>query len=379
MKDKIHKTGKRQSEEGFALIAMIGVMSVMVITAAIVVPNMVASLDTDGGALEEEKLQAIALGTETYLRANRAWPATLSSHSPGYAPLDTTNLALNDSRFPRYYAAHPTMSGFNNSAGLDESSLVDMRFLLISNLGANVSATITNSNDFDTWWVTDEALTTGLHIHRGNLAHLLHKVTLSARGAGGSYQMDGTNVNSGGATIANYTRYHLTGTPIRLDEANTYGTPELEFTLTGDLNLEYDPLCPDGDKWHVPGLTCGGEPGQFWIVTWNDTSGKSGVGGWNEDMVIAFDGPNLTFESGPTGTTAGTFRGPLIDLNVFGASYIEALHFVSQDITIGSGGNTVDLLAGDILASDIHDVTMTSENSLFVEEKDVGQDDDDLS
>lgn len=371
MKDKIHMTGNKQNEAGFALIAMMGVLAIVVIMATVMVPNMVTSFNSKANETEEEILQSIGKSSETYLRSTYTWAPTLASHSPGYSPLDSTQLLQNDRMFPRYYALHPTMSGFSNSSGLVEAEVADARFLLISNRIADAAPTITNATEFNTWWTTDESATQDLHIYRGNLADKFLKVSLTAEGDGGSFDIGGTSTNSGGGTLTSYTRYHLPGTTIGLDEANTYGSPELQFTLTSNTTFEFDPNCEAERKWHVPGLVCNGEPAQLWLTTWGAPTGKSGLGTWNNDMMIAFGEPSLTLDSGPAATTAGTFRGPLVDLTVFGASLVEALHFVSQDITIGSGANTVDLQAGDILASDIHDVTMTSNNSLFVEEKDV--------
>ncbi len=371
MKNRVHIKGSEQNEKGFALIALMGVLAIVVIMATVMVPNMITSLNTKANETEKESLQAIGESSETYLRSTHTWAPTLVSHSTGYSPLDSTQITQNDRLFPRYYALHPNMSGFSNGTGLTETEVSDARFLLISNRTTDAAPTITNASEFNTWWTRDESSTPDLHMYRGNLADRFLKVSITAEGDGGSYQIAGTSTHSGSGTLADYTRYHLPGTVLAFDEANTYGTSSIQFTLTSNASFEFDPNCEAGRKWHVPGLVCSGEPAQLWLTTWNDTTGKSGVGSWNEDMVIAYGEPSLTYESGPASTTGGTFRGPLVDFHVFGASYVESLHFVSQDITIGSGGNTVDLQAGDILASDIHDVTMESNNSLFVEEKDV--------
>jgi len=358
-------------ESGFALIAMMGVLAIIVIMATVMVPNMVTSFNLQAEKTEQDILEAIGTGSAAYLRSTRTWALTLAAHGPDYAPLDSLQLLQNNRRFPRYYALHPDMSGFNNSAGLTETELTAARFLLISNRQADAAPTVINEAEFTAWWETDERAVPGLHLYRGNLADLFVRVTLLTNGSGGSYQVDAATTNSSGGTLPAYTRYHLPGTIVRLDEANTYGTPEVEIILTGNMTMQYDSSCPAGKQWHVPGVACGGEPAQFWITTSNDVTGKSGVGAWNEDMMIAVGDPNLAFESGPTGSTAGTFRGPLVDLHVFGASVVESLHFVSRDITIGGGANTVALKAGDILASDTNTVTMVSMNSLSVQNRDV--------
>ncbi len=370
MMNKTRTIPNLQNAGGFALIAMMGVLAIVVIMATVMMPNMVTSYNNKANEQEDSTLQSIGSSSATYLRSTHTWAPSLATHA-GYSPLDSTQLLQNDRLFPRYYALHPNMSSFSNGAGLAETALADARILLISNRAADAAPSISTGNDFETWWDMDESATPDLHIYRGNLASAFLKVSLSSAGNGGSFQVGGTTTNSSGATLATYERYHLPGTTVSFDEANTYGSPELQLTLTANLTFEFDPACEDGKKWHVPGVECGGEPAQFWVTTWGAPTGKSGVGTWNNDMMVAFGEPSLTFDSGQAGTTSGTFRGPLVDLTVFGASVVEALHFVTKDITIGSGANTVDLKAGDILASDIHDRTMTSDNSLFVEEKDV--------
>ena len=370
MKDNIHTTGNQPNEAGFALIAMVGALAIVVILATVMLPNMVTSYNSKANEKEDSTLQDIGASSATYLRSTHTWAPNLATHA-GYSPLDSTQLLQNDRLFPRYYALHPNMTGFSNGAGLAETALTDARIILISNRTADAAPNISTGNDFEGWWNTDESATPGLHIYRGNLASTFLKVSLSSAGNGGSFQIGGTTTNSSGGTLATYERYHLPGTTLSFDEANTYGIPELQIALTSNVTLEFDPACEAGKKWHVPGVVCGGAPAQLWFTTWGAPTSKSGVGSWNNDMMMAFGEPSLTFDSGPAGTTAGTFRGPLVDLTVFGASVIESLHFVTQNITIGTSPNTVALEVGDVLASDIHDVTMTSANSLFVEEKDV--------
>ena len=236
---------------------MLGIIGVIVIMATVIVPNMVTSLDHESAETEEQLLKAIGKGSETYLRSTHTWAPSLGSHSPEYTPLDAAKLTQNERLFPRYYAVHPSMSSFSNGAGLTESSLANARMLLISNLAADAAPTITNATEFETWWTTDETATPGLHMYRGNLASLFHKVTLNPLGAGGSYQIGGTATSSGGGSLASYSRYHLAGTVLGFDEGNTYGFPEVQFTLTTNVALQYNPDCPTGSRWQIePGENC---------------------------------------------------------------------------------------------------------------------------
>ncbi|MDR4486683.1 MAG: hypothetical protein R3B83_04040 [Nitrospirales bacterium] len=70
-----------------------------------------------------------------------------------------------------------------------------------------------------------------------------HLLEVSGSGAGGSYMVNGSPTNSGGALLSTHLRYHLAGTSIGLDENNTYGTPELQVALTTDAGYQFDPDC----------------------------------------------------------------------------------------------------------------------------------------
>ena len=247
---------KGAEKNGFTLIEMLGVLAILAILGGLLAPKFIQVINRDMRGAEVQRLQAIAQGIEVSLRENRAWPANLAALSPAYVPFSSTQLTQNDRGFPRYYVVHPTVSGFSNGAGLAATDLDDVRFLLISNLTADASPTITTGAQFDTWWNTDETSTPDLKIYRGNLGHVFHLVSVSGVGAGGSYQIDGTSTNSSGGTLASYSRYHLVGTPGGLDEANTYVTPELQWTLTSHAGYLFDPNCAGGNQWQVLGSAC---------------------------------------------------------------------------------------------------------------------------
>ena len=81
--------------------------------------------------------------------------------------------------------------------------------------------------------------------------------------------------------------------------------------------------------------------------------------------MLQFSDPNLGFEPG---TTSGTFSSVarFQDFVADGKVDIDALHYVTRSITLGSGGNTLTLQAGDLLFSTLDDETLTSSNSLAV-------------
>lgn len=84
-----------------------------------------------------------------------------------------------------------------------------------------------------------------------------------------------------------------------------------------------------------------------------NNSGTPGIDAWQRDQVLEFGGPNSANNSVTFGenTTDGTFS-TFLDLERFttgGQIHLNALHYVESDLTIGTGGSTFDLIAGDVL------------------------------
>lgn len=247
---------QQRKESGFSLIELIGVLAVLAILASLVAPNVIGRLKAAKRDAEEQNLGAIGRGVELYLRQNRTFPANLSALSPDYVPLPPSQLTTNTNGYDRYYYLQPNLSGFNNSTGISPGQLSDTRFLLISNLSRDETPSVTNDAEFESWWNTDEISTPNLKIHRGHVGHLFHLLSLSADGAGGSYSIHGTATNSAGGTLTLHTQYHITGTAVGLNEANTYTTPEIQFTLTNEAGYRFDPDCATGSKWRIIGSGC---------------------------------------------------------------------------------------------------------------------------
>lgn len=357
-----------QNSGGFTLLPLIGILAIMTIVAAAIGPNLIARNNQTAQDAESQHLEEIHKGLNTYLRRNLNWPSTLSSLSPDYSTVSGTQLTQNDRGYPRYYAVHPTMSGFANATGIDAEDVEDAKVLVISDTNADAAPTITNAAQFDNWWETAE--TENLHIQKGHMGSSFHEVTLSATGTGGSYQIDGVATSSSGGTLADHTRHHLQGTVIGLDEANTYGTPELQFALTESVSYTYVPCLTVGQRWQIPPVpSCTSIA--LWVSTSGNTSGTSGIT-WGDSEIVAFGDPNLAYDTGPTNQTAGTFAG-IMDLKDFTSIVdVDAGHYVSRALTIGGGFlGSINLEVGDILLSVDATETLSSENDLTVDDEDV--------
>ena len=98
-------------------------------------------------------------------------------------------------------------------------------------------------------------------------------------------------------------------------------------------------------------------------------SGVPGLDSWGASALLEIGDPGLSF--GP-GTTSGSIA-TLVDLGPMGlaADSIDAIHYVGTNISVG-GANAVALQPGDLLLSvNVNGVTLTSTNSIVVDEKDV--------
>jgi prepilin-type N-terminal cleavage/methylation domain-containing protein len=244
--------------EGFTLVEMIGVLAIIAILTSFIAPNIINQLKAAKRDTEGDQLATIGKGIELYVRQTRSFPPNLTVLSPDYVPIAVGQLTVNPNGFVRYYFVQPNINGFSNSTGLSITALADARFVLITHLTQNVNPSILTDADFESWWDTDETGTPDLKLYRGHTGHMFHLLSLSAKGPGGSYKIDQTAIDSGGGTLPPHLRYHLTGTPVGLDEADTYGVPETQFTMTAESGFRFDMDCAAGSKWRVISSGCYG-------------------------------------------------------------------------------------------------------------------------
>ena len=107
------------------------------------------------------------------------------------------------------------------------------------------------------------------------------------------------------------------------------------------------------------------------LSTIADVSGSAapGLANWTDGEMLAFGAPDLGFGEN---TTAGTFSSTGFNLDAFaGDADIDALHYVTQTVTVGSGANAITLLAGDLVLSAQNGETLVSTNTLTVAHEDV--------
>ena len=244
-------------EAGFGLIAMIGLLAVLSVGLAVFSPALVRIWDRHDQELEAHHLDVIGKGIITYLRQNNAFPPSLASLVPDYVPFSPAQVTTNARGFPRYYAVHPAVAGFNNSIGLSAAELVNARFLLLSHLTQDVAPTITSPAEFDTWWTANESLVPNLRIQRGNVGYLFYSLSITPEGNGASFFISAApSTDSGGGLLPTHNAFHLAGTLIGFDEATSYALPEVRFALTANTAYWFDPLCVANKRWNPLAPPC---------------------------------------------------------------------------------------------------------------------------
>ena len=241
-----------QKETGTALIIVIGLLAIVSVGLAIWSPSLVRVWDRNYLEEEEHHLRVIADGIISYLLQNKAFPPSLISLTPDYVPYAAVQIGTNARGFPRYYAIHPTLAGFQNAVGLNAGNLPNTRFLLLSDLNQDLAPTITTPAEFDTFWNMDDSTDPFLSIHRGNVGNLFYSLNIIPDGPGGSYVIHALPAtDSGGLLLPAHTAYHFLGTQISLEEDDFYGAlPEVEFALTANTTYWFDPLCLANKQWN---------------------------------------------------------------------------------------------------------------------------------
>lgn len=278
-------------QRGSGIIAMIGVVAVLSVVAATLMPHGIKTMESQAGTASTNHLMEIGEGVKSYLRTNKAWPPTLAALSPEHVQFAGTQLTQNENGYLRYYFAHPTTSAFTNGAGIDAVDIEDTQFLLITNLTRDEAPTITNATEFDAWWDADASGTPGLFIYRGVTTDMFHRLELSVGNSGGSHQIDGATINSGGGTLAAHNRYHVRGTAIGLDDQPAYATPELTSSLVADEGYTYcSPVWQRGvgiscqgmmvrDEFRVKDAYNGNDGTKNWSSNWQEFRDSDGAHG----------------------------------------------------------------------------------------------------
>lgn len=146
---------------GFTLIEMIGVLAIISSLAAVLVPNVVKTVDEAVSEAEGRNLSALVGALDSYITGQKripnaaGWVAALATSTN----MSATKIDLNERGFRRGYYADPrfftatasAFAGYTQTNGL-ASAPFSPRVMLVSDLSRNAPAAPTTVAAFDAIW-----------------------------------------------------------------------------------------------------------------------------------------------------------------------------------------------------------------------------------
>jgi len=250
-------------QQGFTLIEMVGVLAIMAILAAVIVPPVFQQINRAAAEAEGQSLHAISRGLTAWIRASASIPAPSAwvSAVVSATAMPPARIARNGRGFRRGYYVDPRFFG---NAGRPFAGYVQTRglalppasprIMIVSNLNGDAPPPPASPAAFDAMW--NQTAATGLkegpsiHIERMNLAPLFHHVLMANRNspAPPSYRLNRARsypVRPGRAVTDLYV---LDGTRLSLylDSASGGGL-DYAFIVREDVSLVYG---TDGQRWY---------------------------------------------------------------------------------------------------------------------------------
>lgn len=148
-------------QHGFTLIEMIGVLAIISSLAAVLVPNVVKTVDEAVNEAEGRNLTTLASALDSYTTSQKSipnaagWVAALG----GFTSMSVNKINLNERGFRRGYYADPrfltaavgAFAGYTQTNGLAAAPF-SPRIMLVSDLTRNAPAAPTTVAAFDAIW-----------------------------------------------------------------------------------------------------------------------------------------------------------------------------------------------------------------------------------
>lgn len=272
---------------GFSLMEMIGVIAIMAIAAAIIMPNMAQRISRANGEKEDKILDVLGDGVMRYVQTQQTipgantWISSVASMT-GLTINEVRRVLPNDSSTARVYLIHPSFTPSSTSGGTfadplwtqggsGASTVTNPRILILSvhkpGLTLPVSSgKASSASAFDAIWdwvfnPATKAPPSGwssswngngeyLHVERINLTPLFHRVTIS----NSEYPdvVPSYSVGSGSRTdfdsAAAIDAYFLANSLLRFykDDDND-NSLDISHSLASTANFIYE-----GSQWRVP-------------------------------------------------------------------------------------------------------------------------------
>lgn len=194
----------RCNQQGFTLVEVIGVLTIISVMAAVIVPNVFKQIDRVNQDAEEKNLAALASEMQQLILDQKTIPASAvwADVLAQVSDLPALQVRNNSRGFARGYFVDPrffsttdkAFSGFSQSIGL-AALPVSPRLMIISNLKADIVDSLNTTAAFEAVWNQSAAaiLVEGqdIKIQRMHIGHLFHTLLLQNEKAGNpSYQLD---------------------------------------------------------------------------------------------------------------------------------------------------------------------------------------------
>jgi prepilin-type N-terminal cleavage/methylation domain-containing protein len=229
-----------QNKNGFTLIEMIGVLTIIAIIASALVPNISREITRAIADAEDSELNTIALSLKKYISENQIIPGTATGQwNTVIAPFieNSSNRIINNRGSGTRRLILRTTNGIG-SVPYDQSAIytagitpqgslpitfpVQMRLLLVSNLSGAVPVSALTDAQFDAVWdqtgVIPAGFATGnkFRIERMSLASLFFPVTISCTSLSGVPRWSINTAIVKSLNLTTFTVYLLSGTRINL-------------------------------------------------------------------------------------------------------------------------------------------------------------------
>lgn len=155
------RSKRTRGERGFTLIEMIGVLAIISTLAAVLVPNVVKTVDEAVGDAEGRDLTVLATALDSYTATQKSIPNTAGwvAALAGMTSMASNKVSLNERGFtrgyyvdPRFFTATATaFAGYTQTTGLTTAP-VSPRILLVADLTRNAPAAPTTAAAFNAIW-----------------------------------------------------------------------------------------------------------------------------------------------------------------------------------------------------------------------------------
>jgi len=253
---RVERICARGQEQGFSLLEMVGVLSVLAILAAVTLPPVIQQIQRAKADAEERALAAIADALLAYVRDRHAvpgprnWAQAVATH----ASLPAQRVLRNLQGFLRGYYIDPRFSAAASAAGYRQTKGLRAapkfpRILLVSDLRADAPAEL-DQRSFDAVWNATPSSPFGsgswVKVQRVHLGVLFRHLVLQNRHPKRAvrYRLD-RNPPVSVAPQSVLDLYLLDGT--RLALLDERGRPQLVWLAVEDGAFVYG---TDGRRWY---------------------------------------------------------------------------------------------------------------------------------